>query len=106
LVAHEAVEHPLLGNDREVAMRAAVEGTGTAIVRPRTLELDVLADDGDEVRGFADLLDDVVGDHDGRMGGWADGPSTRSSSPAAITRRTAPTSTTTRPSDRTSATTP
>src|SRR5258705_7197533 len=97
LVAHEAVEHSLLGDDGEVAMGAAVEGTGSAIVGPGTLELDVLADDANQVGGLTHLLDDVVGNHD---------PSTRSRSSGAITRRTAPISTPTRPSDRISATTP
>ena len=62
-VADEAVEHPLLGNDGEVAVRAAVERAAAAIVRARALELDRLADDSDDVRGIADLLDDVVGNH-------------------------------------------
>src|SRR5207245_5503378 len=61
-VAHEAVEHPLPGDDGEVAMRAAVKRTGSAEVRSGAPELDVLADDPHDVRGFADLLDHVVGD--------------------------------------------
>src|SRR3989449_10499192 len=61
LVAHEAVEHPLLGDDGEVAMRSPVERAGPAEIRSRALELDVLPDDPHQVRRFADLLDHVVG---------------------------------------------
>ena len=45
LVADVAVVQPLLGNDGEVAMGAAVERTGPAVVGAGTLELDRLADD-------------------------------------------------------------
>src|SRR5207249_696713 len=61
LVADEAVEHPLLRNHGEVAVGAAVERAGTAVVRAGALELDVLPDDPHDVRRVADLLDDVVG---------------------------------------------
>src|SRR5205823_6661562 len=61
-VAHEAVEHPLAGDDGEVAMRAPVKRTRSAEIGPGALELDVLADDPHEVRGLADLLDHVVRD--------------------------------------------
>src|SRR5213079_825217 len=62
LVAHEAIEHPLLWDDREVPVGAAVERARAAIVGPAALELDVLSDDPDQIRGLADLVDDVVGD--------------------------------------------
>src|SRR2546428_129827 len=62
LVAHEAVEHPLLRDHGEVAVGAAVERAGTAVVGAGALELDMLPDDPHEVRRVADLLDDVVGD--------------------------------------------
>src|SRR5713101_9903881 len=61
-VAHEAVEHPLAGNDGEVAVRAPMKRTWRAIVGPRALELDVLADDPHDVRGLADLLNHLIGD--------------------------------------------
>src|SRR5205807_6878394 len=61
LVADEAVEHPLLRDHGEVAVGAAVERAGTAVVRAAALELDVLPDDPHDVRRVADLLDDVVG---------------------------------------------
>src|SRR5258705_11330969 len=88
-------------------MRAAVKWAGTAIIRAGALQLDMLADDADEIRRFAHLFDDVVGNHwaVGRLGGlavWA----TRSSSSGAMTNRTAPTSTITRPSERIPVTTP
>src|SRR6185312_12355320 len=60
-VAHEAIEHPLAGNDGEVAVRAPVKGTRGAEIRPGALELDVLADDPHDVRRLADLLDHVIG---------------------------------------------
>ena len=62
LVAHEAVEHSFLRDDREVAVRPAVERARPAEIRAGTLELDVLADDPHQVRRLADLLDDVIGD--------------------------------------------
>src|SRR5258705_7345265 len=106
-MADEAVEHPLLGNDGEVTMRAAVKGAPAPVIRPGAFELDGFADDADQICRFTDLLDDVVGDHwaDGRMGGWADG-STRSSRSGATTSRIEPISTTTRPSERISTTMP
>src|SRR5206468_280667 len=52
----------LLRNHGEVAVRAAVERAGAAVVRAGALELDVLPDDPHDVRRVADLLDDVVGD--------------------------------------------
>src|SRR2546425_9016678 len=57
-----SVEHPLFRNDREVAVRAAVERARAAIVGAAALELDVLPDDTDQIGGLADLVDDVVGD--------------------------------------------
>src|SRR6266550_2328337 len=88
-------------------MRAAVKGAAAAIIRAGAFELDGFADDSDQICRFTDLLNDVVGDHWAvrRLGGWAVG-STRSSKSGAITKRTAPTSTTTRPSERISLTTP
>src|SRR5207244_5273892 len=62
-VTDEAVEHPLFGNDGEVAMCATVEGTAAAVVRAGALQFDSLADDPDEIGGLAHLLDAVVGDH-------------------------------------------
>src|SRR6185437_4277638 len=59
-VAHEAVEHPLAGNDGEVAVRAPVKRTRGAEIRPGALELDVLADDPHDVRCLADLLDHII----------------------------------------------
>src|SRR5438445_8994434 len=47
---------------RSVAVRAAVERAGAAVVRAGGLVLDVLPDDPHDVRRVADLLDDVVGD--------------------------------------------
>ncbi len=61
-VAHEAVVHLLLGDDREVAMRAPVERTRSAVVGSRAPELDVLAEDLDQVGAVSHLLDDLVGD--------------------------------------------
>ena len=61
LVADEAVVEALLRDDGEVAMGAAVERTGPAIVGAGALELHRLADDLDEVGAVADLLDDLVG---------------------------------------------
>src|SRR5258705_4448256 len=105
-MADEAVEHPLLGNDGEVTMRAAVEGAPAPVIRPGAFELDGFTDDAHKVGRLADLLDDVVWDHDGRMGRWAGGPSALVSRSGAITNRIGPISTTTRPSDLISATTP
>ena len=62
-MADEAVEHPLLGDDREIAMCAAVEGATPAVVGSAAFQLDAFADDANEVRRVADLLDDVVGNH-------------------------------------------
>ena len=72
-VADKAVEHSLLGNDREVAVRAAVKGTRPAEIGTRALQLDMFADDAHEVGGLTNLFDDVVGDHRavGRLGGSA-----------------------------------
>src|SRR5882762_347650 len=88
-------------------MRAAVKWAGTAIIPAGALQLDMFPDDANEIRRFAHLFDDVVGNHWAvrRLGGWAVG-STRSSTLGAMTKRTAPTSTTTRPSERISFTTP
>src|SRR5207253_7046372 len=61
LMTHEAVEHPLLRDDGEVAVGAAVKRARGAKVRPGALELHVLADDPHDVRRFPDLLDHVVG---------------------------------------------
>src|SRR5207253_2854693 len=61
LVAHEAVVHPFLRDDGEVAVRAAVKRARSAKVRPSALELHVLADDSHDVRRLPDLLDHVVG---------------------------------------------
>src|SRR4029077_15361795 len=61
LVAYEAVEHPFLGDDGEVAVCAAVKGTRRAKIRARPLELDVLSDDPHDVRGLSNLLDHIVG---------------------------------------------
>ena len=44
-------------------MRAPVERAGPAVIGPRALQLDVLADDPHQIRGVAHLLDHVVGDH-------------------------------------------
>src|SRR5439155_14764142 len=95
LVADEAVEHPFPGNHGEVAMRAAVKGTAASVICPGPLELHGLANDSHEVRCFAHLLDHVVGNH-----------VSRSRSSGAITNLTEPISTTARPSERISATTP
>ena len=62
-VADEAIEHPLLGNDGEIAMRAAVKWAAPSVVRSSPLQLDALADNPDEIRCVADLLDHVVGNH-------------------------------------------
>src|SRR6185503_18407571 len=70
-VAHEAVEHPFFRDDGEVAMRAAMERAGPAVVCARALELDMLPDDPHEVRRLADLLDDFLWDH--RSDGWTVG---------------------------------
>src|SRR5262245_12358737 len=63
LVADEAVEHPLLGDDGEVAMGPAMKGARSAEIRSGAFQLDVLADDSDQVGRLADLLDHVFGDH-------------------------------------------
>ena len=63
LVAHEAVVAAFLGDDGEVAVGAAVERTGAAIVGAGALELDGFADDADQVGAVAHLLDDLVGNH-------------------------------------------
>ena len=60
LVADVAVEHPLLRDDGQVAVRPAVEGTGAAIVRAGPLQVHGLADDRHDVGGVADLLDHFV----------------------------------------------
>jgi len=62
-VADEAIEHPLLGNDGEIAMRAAVKWAAPPVVRSSPLQLDAFADNPDEIRCVADLLDHVVGNH-------------------------------------------
>ncbi len=61
-VAHETVEHPLAGDDGEVAVGAPVKRTRGAEIGPGALELDMLADDPHDVRRLADLLDHIVGD--------------------------------------------
>ncbi len=63
LVTDEAVVAALLGNDGEVAVGAAVEGTGPPVVRSGPLELHRFPDDRDQVGAVADLLDDFFGDH-------------------------------------------
>src|SRR5207302_1134504 len=65
-VTHEAVEHPLAGDDGEVAVRAPVKRTRGAEIGSGALELDVLANDPYDVRRLADLLDHVVEDGGGR----------------------------------------
>ena len=75
-VADEAIEHSLLGDHGEIAVRAAVERARAAEVAAGPLELDVFTDDGDEIGGFAHLLDHVVGNRhasDGRTVGLSDG---------------------------------
>src|SRR5687767_7490316 len=63
LVADEAVVDPLLGRDGEVAMCALMERTRAAEIRPRALEIHVLADDLHDVGGLAHTLDRLVADH-------------------------------------------
>src|SRR5262245_1249835 len=63
LVAHKAVEDPLLGIDGEVAMGPAMKRARSAEIRSGAFQLDVLADDSDQVGRLADLLDHVFGDH-------------------------------------------
>src|SRR6266516_8128695 len=55
-VAHEAVKHPFLRDDGEVAMGAAVERAGAAVVGAGALELDLLPAEPDQVRGLTNLL--------------------------------------------------
>jgi hypothetical protein len=62
LVADEAVVSALLGDDREIAVGAAVEGARPPVVGAGALEVHRLADEADQIRAVADLLDDVVGD--------------------------------------------
>ena len=105
LVADEAVEHSLLGDHSEIAVLAAVERARAAEVAAGPLELDVFTDDGDEIGGFAHLLDDVVGNchaSDRRTVGLSDGWTFAEST----IRRTEPTCTTSSPSSRISRTVP
>src|SRR5207247_8194616 len=89
------------------AMGAATDGTRPAVIGAGAFQLDMFADDAHEVGGLTNLFDDVVGNHEAvrRLGGWALG-STNSNKSGAITSLIAPTSTTTRPSERISRTTP
>src|SRR5262249_45632388 len=62
-VTDEAVIHPLLGDDRKIAMRAAVEGACPAVIRAGAPQRHKFADDRDQVGGVADTLDDFFRDH-------------------------------------------
>src|SRR6266508_6711624 len=56
--------HALGRRHREVAPRALVKGAWAAKIRTGSLEGHVLADDTDNVRCLAYLLDGLVGNHD------------------------------------------
>src|SRR3954468_15843137 len=62
-MANEAEVHPLVGDNREIAVRALMKRTRSPEGVAHTLEIDVLADDRDDVGGVANQLHHFVGDH-------------------------------------------
>ncbi len=63
LVTHKAVIAALLRDDGEVPIRAAVEGTGSAVVGAGALQRHGLSDQPDDIGAVAHLLDGLVRDH-------------------------------------------